>query len=138
MIVGSFGNITFRTSSFDVRTFKHLARKRSYAFSEHEVVSGKPYLQFGHENLETISFDMVLDRGLNPLSHDCRECRDLLDDMAKIIDILFFAITCFLVCMQNNYKNFRLFLEFYFYLCYEGLRYLCFEGKIYAPSCCKN
>lgn len=77
MIVGSFGILTFRTSSFDVRTFKNLARKRSYSFSEHEVVSGKPYLQRGHENLETITFDMVLDRGLNPLPVDCRKSRDL-------------------------------------------------------------
>lgn len=86
MIVGSFGILTFCTSSFDVRTFKNLVRKRSYSFSEHEVVSGKPYLQRGHENLETITFDMVLDRGLNPLPVDCRKSRDLLDTMLQTGD----------------------------------------------------
>lgn len=86
MIVGSFGNITFRTSSFDVTTFKNLTRKRTFSFTEHEVVSGKPYLQRGHEGLETITFDMVLDKALNPLPKDCRECRDMLSEMQSTGD----------------------------------------------------
>ena len=86
MIAGSFGNITFRTSSFDVTTFKNLVRKRAFTFSEHEVVSGKPYLQRGHEGLETITFDMVLDKALNPLPKDCRECRDMLSEMQSTGD----------------------------------------------------
>lgn len=92
MIVGSFGNITFRTSSFDVTTFKNLARKRTYSFSEHEVVSGKPYLQAGHEGLETLTFDIVLDKALNPLPKDCRECRDMLDEMLKTGDAFPFVL----------------------------------------------
>lgn len=43
-------------------------------------------MQRGHENLETIAFDMVLDRGLNPLSVDCRKLRDLLYEMLKTGD----------------------------------------------------
>ena len=76
MLVGSLGTFLFRTSSFDVTTFKNLARKRNYNFLEHEVVKGKPYLQFAGEALEEITFDMVLDRGLNPLPKDCSKQRD--------------------------------------------------------------
>lgn len=43
-------------------------------------------MQRGHENLETITFDMVLDRGLNPLPVDCRKSRDLLDTMLQTGD----------------------------------------------------
>ena len=83
MLVGSLGTFLFRTSSFDVTTFKNLARKRNYNFSEHEVGKDKPYLQFAGEALEEITFDMVLDRGLNPLPKDCSKQRDELAAMAK-------------------------------------------------------
>ena len=73
-------------SSFDVTTFKNLARKRTFSFTEHEVVSGKPYLQRGHEGLEVITFDMVLDKALNPLPKDCRECQDKLCEMQSTGD----------------------------------------------------
>ncbi len=69
MLVGSLGTFLFRTSSFDVTTFKNLARKRNYNFSEHEVVKGKPYLQFAGEALEEITFDMVLDIGTKYLGN---------------------------------------------------------------------
>ena len=83
MVAGSFGSLEFCTSSFDVTTFKNLARKRDYRFSRHEVVHGKPYLQFVGEDLESVSFDMVFDRALNPLPKDCRKSRDELVAMAK-------------------------------------------------------
>lgn len=83
MIVGSFGTLEFRTSSFDITTFKNLSRKRDFTFSQHEVVRGKPYLQFVGEALERISFDMVFDRALSPLPKDCRKSRDELAAMAK-------------------------------------------------------
>lgn len=83
MIVGAFGEVIFRTSSFDITTFKNLSRKHSYKFAEHEVIKGKPYLQFIGENLEQISLDIVLDKGFIALYKDCRECRNMLLAMAK-------------------------------------------------------
>lgn len=83
MLVGSFGSVEFRTSSFDINTFKNLSRKRAFAFARHEAAKGKPYLQFVGEDLETLSFDMVFDRALNPLPKDCRKSRDELVNMAR-------------------------------------------------------
>lgn len=82
MLVGSFGTILFRTSSFDITTFKNLQRKRQYHFTRHDVVNGKSCLHFAGEALESITFDFVFDRALNPLLKDCGKYRDMLVEMA--------------------------------------------------------
>ena len=84
MIVGSFGKVTFQTSSMGVTTFKQIDRTRSYTFGEHKVVHGVPYLQHTGRELETIELPIIMDNALNPTPYyDCDKIKDSFVEMAQ-------------------------------------------------------
>ncbi|UNY40557.1 baseplate protein [Pararheinheimera phage vB_PsoM_KLER1-1] len=68
-MIGTFGPVTFTSSSNRVRTFKDLKRSKSHRFAEHNVVTGKPKLESIAPGLDTVTFNMRFDLGLgvNPV-----------------------------------------------------------------------
>lgn len=69
MSIATFGPVVFEVSSSRVRTFKTLKRHGKAVFARHDVIGGKPLLQFTGLDLEEISFTIRLDVsfGLNPV-----------------------------------------------------------------------
>lgn len=68
MIVGYLGNIPFITSRNKVRTFNNFNRSSTARWAKHELIGQKPILEFLGNDIEKISFDMLLrtDLGINP------------------------------------------------------------------------
>ena len=66
--IGTFGRITFETSSEKVLTWRELRRKISFSYAAHDVLEKKQVLQFAGKNLKEISIPMRLDAslGINP------------------------------------------------------------------------
>lgn len=63
-MIGTFGPVTFTSSSSAVRTFSDFQRSRSYRFAKHEVLSGKPKLEGIAPELDSVSFNMRFDMAL--------------------------------------------------------------------------
>ena len=69
-MIGTFGPVTFTSSSTAVRTFSDMQRSRSYRFAKHDVLSGKPKLERIAPDLDSVSFNMRFDlaMGVDPKS----------------------------------------------------------------------
>lgn len=67
-MIGTFGPVTFTSSSSAVRTFSDFQRSRSYRFAKHDVLSGKPKLERIAPELDSVSFNMRFDiaHGVDP------------------------------------------------------------------------
>lgn len=67
-MIGTFGPVTFTSSSTAVRTFSDFRRSRSYRFAKHDVLSGKPKLERIAQDLDSVSFNMRFDiaHGVDP------------------------------------------------------------------------
>ena len=63
-MIGTFGPVTFSSSSRSVRTFSDFQRSRSYRFAKHDVITGKPKLERIAEDLDSVSFTMRFDLAL--------------------------------------------------------------------------
>lgn len=63
-MIGTFGPVTFTSSSTAVRTFSDFQRSRSYRFAKHDVIAGKPKLERIAADLDSVSFNMRFDIGL--------------------------------------------------------------------------
>lgn len=70
MIVGSLGKIVFMVSSKYIKTIDELKGIDSVNYAEHQVINGKPKLQFLNNNLQTLTFKIRLSsfHNVNPLS----------------------------------------------------------------------
>lgn len=79
-MIGTFGPVTFSSSSRSVRTFSDLKRSRSFRFAKHDVISGKPKLERIAEDLDSISFTMRFDLALGV---DPRAELDRLDSIFR-------------------------------------------------------
>lgn len=68
MIVGFLGEIPFIASRWKVRTFDEFGRSAEGRWQSHDVIGGKPLLEFVGAGLEDISFQMLLKTslGINP------------------------------------------------------------------------
>ncbi len=68
MIVGFLDDIPFISSRARVRTFDEYSRQAESRWQEHDVMGGKPLLEFVGPGLNEISFKMLLRRnlGVNP------------------------------------------------------------------------
>lgn len=66
--VGSLGAVVFSVSEALVRTFADYSRKASARTATHDIIAGKPILEFLGPGAETISFKIKLSafRGVNP------------------------------------------------------------------------
>lgn len=79
MSIGSFGNMVFETSAEKICTWSQLKRSGQARFAKHDVLGGKPMLQFLGADLEefelTVRLDVAL--GINPMSEleNLREVR---------------------------------------------------------------
>lgn len=59
--IGQWGQfLTFRVSSHKVLTFQDMQRRADVQIQEHEVIVGKPKVQFVAPNLEEVSFTMEI------------------------------------------------------------------------------
>lgn len=69
-MIGTFGPVTFTSSSTAVRTFSDFKRSRSYRFAKHDVLSGKPKLERIAADLDSVNFNMRFDiaLGVDPKS----------------------------------------------------------------------
>lgn len=70
MSIATLGPVVFEVNSSVVRTWKTLRRTGKAAFARHEVVDGKPRLQFTGEDIDEVSLTMTLNAalGVNPLN----------------------------------------------------------------------
>lgn len=63
-MIGTFGPVTFTSSSSAVRTFSGLQKSKAHRFAQHDVVIGKPKLERIAPDLDTVQFDMRFDLSL--------------------------------------------------------------------------
>lgn len=63
-MIGTFGPVTFTSSSSSVRTFSDFQRSRAYRFAKHDVLSGKPKLERIAPELDSVTFNMRFDIGM--------------------------------------------------------------------------
>lgn len=70
MIVGTLGKIVFIVSSKYIKTIDDLKGTDSVNYAEHQIISGKPKLQFLSQELETLTFKIRLSafHNVNPLA----------------------------------------------------------------------
>lgn len=68
MMVGSFGDIVFRTFWGEVQTFDNLKIKQAAEYAEHKVINEKPKLEYTGMSLKEITMDVKLSStlGLDP------------------------------------------------------------------------
>jgi phage protein U len=62
-VVGSFGGITFEVSADRLYLISGASRKSEAKVEEHEVVGGKPRLEFMAPKLDAIDFEIFLHAG---------------------------------------------------------------------------
>ena len=69
MTIGSLGNIYFVVSAKTIRTISGYQRKVAARYSEHNIVLGKPKLEFTGPSLEDVSFNIQLNKmyGVKPI-----------------------------------------------------------------------
>lgn len=65
MIVGSLGKIIFGCSSFYIKTINDFSGDKSVKWVEHEVISGKPKLQFEGVALDDLKLNIHLNAAWN-------------------------------------------------------------------------
>lgn len=58
--IGSFGNIYFEVSNNRIETISNYKRDISAKYTEHEVIGGKPVVEYQHAELQKIQFTMQL------------------------------------------------------------------------------
>ena len=63
-MIGTFGRIVFEVSGDKIRTFSNFSRKTGAVFGEHQILGGKPLLQFSGQNNDEVSFKIQLNYGL--------------------------------------------------------------------------
>lgn len=80
MYIGSLGPIVFSVSSLLVLTPNNIARTAGKRTTKHEVIKGKPRLEYLGADLQTFKFDITLsaEHGVRP-----RMMLDLLTEMAE-------------------------------------------------------
>ena len=78
-MIGTFGPVTFTSSTNRVRTFNGLQRQKGYRFAQHNVVAGKPKLEAIAPDLDVVSFSMRFDLGLGVIPED---------EIQRLVDIL--------------------------------------------------
>jgi len=68
-MIGFIGKFIFMSNSFSVKTFESLTRKVEPRFVEHDVIYGKPISEFTGNNLNDLTFSIILnkDLGVDPL-----------------------------------------------------------------------
>lgn len=77
MVIGSFGELVFESSSIKVSTFTDFKRDTKANFAEHKIISNPPLLEYLHRELETITFSMIFHEklGVEP-AEECQILRD--------------------------------------------------------------
>lgn len=78
--IGNWGtHIKFQTSDQKVLTFSNMKRKASARTSKHNLINGKPKLEFNGADLQSITFTMELNAmlGVKPKKIESRLIRQL-------------------------------------------------------------
>lgn len=80
MLVGFMADIPFIVSSRFIRTFDDYGRSSAGRWAQHDIIGGKPVLEFIGSDVEKISFSMQLraDQGINP-AKELEKLRKLRD-----------------------------------------------------------
>lgn len=88
-MLGTFGDVAFVTSPEKIRTWSQLSRQGKARWATHDVIAGKPLLQFVGQDLEEIKLQIRLDvrHGLNPINeiNTLRAIRDTGEPQTLII-----------------------------------------------------
>lgn len=89
MLVGSLGEVPFIVARGLVRTFSDYNREGSGRWAKHDLIGQKPVLEYLGEDLEKISFKMLLraDHGLNP-ENEVKKLRKMRDNGEVVVLIL--------------------------------------------------
>jgi hypothetical protein len=69
-MIGTFGPVTFESSSEKVRTFAGLRREHAGRWGVHDVVNTQPKLEFIGAGLDEIEFDMTFNASLGIVPAD--------------------------------------------------------------------
>lgn len=79
-MIGTFGDVVFKTSSNEIRTFEDFVRSATARWAKHDIHLQKPKSEYLGPDIDTISFTMRFDirYGMNP-----RKEMDLLLDMSR-------------------------------------------------------
>ena len=80
MPIGSLGPIIFEVSSSKARTFKDMKRNTKGRYGSHEIIGGKPVIEFMGPDGEELSFTMQFSVawGLNP-QEEIQKIRELCE-----------------------------------------------------------
>ena len=80
MPIGSLGPIIFEVSSSKARTFKDMKRNTKGRYGSHEIIGGKPIIEFMGPDGEDLSFTMQFSVawGLNP-QEEIQKIRELCE-----------------------------------------------------------
>lgn len=67
-MIGSLGDFIFVASADQFKTFKNLNLDRSTRYGKHDVVDGKPRLEFTQEDTDSVGFDLFwrIEDNVNP------------------------------------------------------------------------
>lgn len=89
MLVGSLGEVPFIVARGLVRTFSDYNREGSGRWAKHDLIGQKPVLEYLGEDIEKISFKMLLraDHGLNP-ENEVKKLRKMRDNGEVMVLIL--------------------------------------------------
>lgn len=89
MLVGALGEVPFIVARGLVRTFSDYNREGSGRWAKHDLIGQKPVLEYLGEDLEKISFKMLLraDHGLNP-ENEVKKLRKMRDNGEVVVLIL--------------------------------------------------
>jgi len=88
-MVGSLGPVVFQVSTGKARTFSGMKRDASARIASHEVMGGKPLLEFLGPGEEKISFTMTLSKylGIDPEA-EIKQLREMRDKGKAVMFIL--------------------------------------------------
>ena len=89
MLVGSLGEVPYIVARGLVRTFSDYNREGSGRWAKHDLIGQKPVLEYLGEDIEKISFKMLLraDHGLNP-ENEVKKLRKMRDNGEVMVLIL--------------------------------------------------
>lgn len=58
-MIGTLGNIVFSCSGYYVKTFSELTKTSSIRSAQHDVIGGRPVVEFLGDDLSSLSFNMT-------------------------------------------------------------------------------
>lgn len=89
MAIGSLGDVVFEASDEIVRTIRNVKLQGSAKYAEHEVIGGKPLLEFTGLDADSFTFDMFFSTSLGVIPIDeAKKLREIRDKGEAVLFVL--------------------------------------------------